>query len=123
MVGFPIDYGDNLTPEQASKNLKEAAKNLKDHSKEVAKTLFGLLLSYAVSGPAYAKDVKLPAPANQEAAKTAINSALGKNPNVIGFVAGMICVGLVSGLSGPVGMFAAGAFCAGSFGYLLGIGR
>ena len=47
MVGFPIDYGDNLTPEQAFKNFK-------GHSKEVATTLAWMVILGAAS--AYAED-------------------------------------------------------------------
>ena len=47
MVGFPIDYGDNLTPEQAFKNFK-------GHSKEVAITLAWMMILGTAS--AYAED-------------------------------------------------------------------
>ena len=112
MVGFPIDYGDNLSDEQAKQNAIK-------HAKVVAWAMLPILIN---GGGAFAVD-NVGQAATQKESAAAINQALGKNPNVIGFLAGMICVGLATSLSGPVGMFAVGAFCAGSFGYLVGLGR
>jgi hypothetical protein len=50
-----------------------------------------------------------------EASKIIINSALGQNSNIVGFIAGMVCIGLVTSFNGPAGMFVASAFCSGSF--------
>ncbi len=97
VYGYPFDYGDNLTVEQAYNNLSE-------HGKKVAYAALILLMTPTIAA---AKEA-VPIDTNN----TSIN-------NTLGFVAGMICVGLVTSFTGPAAMFAAGAFCAGTFTWLI----
>lgn len=93
MVGYPIDYGDNLTPEQAFKNFK-------GHSKEVAVTLAWMIIlgTFSASaedplvGSVKSKSGPGPAPTTLGIPRPKTPMQRAVNTGAIGLSIGVLCL-------------------------------